>query len=210
VRSRVAEDSFAAAHARGVRSYVIVGAGLDTFAYRSQLAGVRVIEIDHPATQADKRARLAAAAIAIPDGVSYAPVDFEHETLRDGLVRAGLGGEPAVFAWLGVTPYLSYAALTQTLRDLAAAAPGSELVFDFAAPATGDHAAGRERLAARVGALGEPLRSELDPDALTDQLRGLGFSRVEIADHAALAARYFTDRRDGLRLRGGHIARAWV
>lgn len=213
VRSRTSEDHFAAAYTRGVRQYVVVGAGLDTFAYRHAYADLRVIEIDHPATQADKRARLVEAKLELGEATTLAPVDFERETLADGLARAGLDlARPAFFTWLGVTPYLTRDAIHRTLTVIARAAPGSELAFDFAEPppASGEVAEARAALAQRVSDQGEPFRSELVPDELRDELTAVGFSRVELAGPDALNARYFPDRDDGLRLRSGHMAHAWV
>ncbi len=107
VRSRFTEDCLTEAVGHGIGQYVLLGAGLDTFAYRVSRTGLRVFEVDHPATQGWKQARLQEVRIAKPDWVIYAPVDFERETLRDGLTRAGFDlAKPAVFAWLGVTPYL--------------------------------------------------------------------------------------------------------
>ena len=132
VRSRFTEDCLIAAMARGVRQYVLLGAGLDTFAYRGRHEGLHVFEVDHPATQSWKRARLAEVLIAVPDQVTYAPVDFESETLRDGLARAGFDfGRPAMFAWLGVTPYLTRDAVMATLAFVASLAKGSEVIFDY-------------------------------------------------------------------------------
>jgi methyltransferase (TIGR00027 family) len=214
VRSRHAEDCLAEAYVRGVRQYVVLGAGLDTFAYRCSLEGLRVLEVDHPATQAWKRERLARAGIAVPERVHFAPVDFERETLRDGLARARLDlAQPAFLAWLGVTPYLSRQAILATLGAVAReACAGSEIVFDFATPVRDDpdaRAAGAE-LAARVAAAGEPLRSAFSPEELEGELAALGFAGVELAGTAALDTRYFQGRKDGLRLLGGHMMRAWV
>ena len=105
VRSRLAEDELAAAVALGARQYVILGAGLDTFAYRNPYdAGrLRVFEVDHPATQKWKRERLGAGKIEIPPSVTFAPVDFEKQSLGDGLVAAGFDSRKATFfSWLGV------------------------------------------------------------------------------------------------------------
>ena len=110
VRSRFAEDQLAAARARGVRQYVVLGAGLDTFAYRDPSPDVplRVWEVDFPATQEWKRQRLSEAAIVEPASVTYVPIDFEHQTLPDVLAAAGFDSSAgAVFSWLGVVPYLT-------------------------------------------------------------------------------------------------------
>ena len=213
VRSRTTEDHFAAAYARGVRQYVVVGAGLDTFAYRHAYDQLAVAELDHPATQADKRARLVEARLEISDGTTLAPIDFAHETLRDGLARAGIDlARPAFFTWLGVTPYLTRDAIHQTLRVIASCARGSELAFDFIepVPANSEIAEARAQLAQRVSDQGEPFKSELAPDELRGELTAVGFTRVEIVGWEALNARYFVDRADGLRLRSGHMAHAWV
>lgn len=216
VRSRYTEDCFAEAFERGLRQYVVLGAGLDTFAYRTDRPGLRIFEVDHPATQGWKRERLASAGIPIPEALTYAPVDFEGETLHDGLKRAGLDfDKPAFFAWLGVVPYLSREAIDTTLsfvaRDMRRE---SEILFDYAEPMENRNALQSKALAAlakRVAEIGEPLKSFFKPDELQRDLRALGFSFVEDADTAALNARYFLKRTDGLALGGAaHIMRARV
>jgi methyltransferase (TIGR00027 family) len=215
-RSRLAEDSFADAMKRGVDQYVLLGAGIDTFAYRrsSDCSAVHVFEVDHPATQGWKRARLAEAGIAIPSYLDFVPVDFERETLGDCLARSRFASvRPAFFAWLGVTPYLSRDAIFATLAFVARQnASGSEILFDYAEPvAAWDVArrAGFDAMAARVAAAGEPFRSFFAPQALAEELRAMGFSRIEDFDDAALNRRYFANRTDGLRIAGnGHVMRA--
>jgi methyltransferase (TIGR00027 family) len=213
VRSRFAEDGLAEAHARGTRQYVLLGAGLDTFAYRGGLPGLTVFEVDHPATQAWKRARLAEAGIGVPRSVTYAPLDFEREPLAVGLARAGFDtARPAYFAWLGVTPYLTREAVLATLGFVAGLGRGGEIAFDYVEPVAGGADAQRlahEALAARVAAVGEPFRCELEPAALAADLRRLGFSTVEDLGPEDLNARYLQGRGDGLRLRGcGRLVRA--
>jgi methyltransferase (TIGR00027 family) len=214
-RSRFTEDCLHEAAKRGVRQYVLLGAGLDTFAYRETRKGLRVFEVDHPATQAWKRSRLDEVEIAIPGWVTYTPVDFERETIGDGLTRAGFAfAEPAVFAWLGVTPYLTREAVMNTLRFVASMPEGSEIVFDYAQQADGLNEKQNQHfkaMAERVAALGEPFRSAFDPNALLDEIKTLGFSFVEDLDSDALNARYFQSREDGLYLRGrGHLMHARV
>jgi methyltransferase (TIGR00027 family) len=213
VRSRFAEDGLAEAHARGIRQYVLLGAGLDTFAYRGGLPGLTVFEVDHPATQAWKRTRLAEAGIGVPHSVTYAPLDFEREPLAVGLARAGFdAARPACFAWLGVTPYLTREAILATLAFVAGLGRGGEIAFDYAEPVAGGRGAQRlahEALAGRVAAVGEPFRCELEPAALAADLRRLGFSTVEDLGPEDLNARYLRGRGDGLRLRGrGRLVRA--
>src|ERR1700691_166938 len=119
-RSRNAEDRMAASVANGVAQYVILGAGLDTFAYRNPLPQLRVFEVDFPATQAWKRALLAAAAIAAPVNLTFVPLDFERMTLAAGLAAAGFdASRPAFFVWLGVVPYLTLSAFRAALETIA-------------------------------------------------------------------------------------------
>jgi methyltransferase (TIGR00027 family) len=196
----------------------LLGAGLDTFAYRAGdgFSGVTIFEIDHPATQAWKRARLEELAIPIPSNVVYAPVNFESETLREGLARAGFNfSRPAFFAWLGVTPYLSRNAVMETLKFIASSMPeGSEIMFDYAQPVGAldtSQRANFEAMAERVAAAGEPFKSFFEPDTLVRDLRALGFSAVEDFDASALNPRYFANRIDGLKLRGrAHVLKARV
>jgi len=214
-RSRFAEDCLAEAMARGVGQYVLLGAGLDTFAYRAIRKGLRVFEVDHPATQAWKRARLSEIRIAPPDWVTYAPVDFERETIREGLARAGFDfASPAMFAWLGVVPYLTREAVTGTLAFVASLAKGSEIVFDYAqtpGKESTEQRAHFDAMAERVAASGEPFRSFFEADALLCDVKALGFSFAENLNAAALNARYFQGRDDGLALRGrGHLMHARV
>jgi methyltransferase (TIGR00027 family) len=209
VRARFAEDQLAALRARGVGQYVILGAGLDTFAYRDPSPGLplRVWEVDYPATQAWKREQLGGAGIAIPAHVTFAAIDFERDALPDVLAAAGFDAAPgALFAWLGVTPYLTHAAIRATLAYVAGATrAGGGVVFDYAiapellSPARrAVHAA----LAERVEAAGEPFRSSFEPQALADELRSLGFAVAEDVSPDELNARYLSDRTDGLRVGG--------
>lgn len=213
-RSRYAEDCFERLYRRGVRQYLVLGAGLDTYAYRCALDGVRFLEVDHPATQAWKLERLASAGIAIPARVSLAPDDLGAESLRFGLARGGFDlSRPALVAWLGVTPYLAREDVLGTLRAVARdLADGSEVVFDFASPTGFDPRAlaARASLAARLRAVGEPLRSTFTPDTLAAELEFLGLSLVEIAGANELNALYFRGREDDLRLRRGQLARVRV
>jgi len=216
-RSRFSEDTLAEAVGEGVRQYVLLGAGLDTFAYRAakMYPGLRVFEVDHPATQGWKRERLAEAGISAPEVLTYAPVNFETETLSAGLTRAGFDVKaPAAFAWLGVVPYLTQDAIMATLRFIANLPRGTRVVFDYAEPASARDGASRaahDAMAARVAASGEPFRSFFMADDLKRDVAALGFSRVEDFDAAALNPRYFADRGDDLRLRGaGHLMRACV
>ncbi|MGA7695202.1 MAG: class I SAM-dependent methyltransferase [Candidatus Sulfotelmatobacter sp.] len=215
-RSRFAEDELALAVAQGVRQYVVLGAGLDTFAYRNPHSGLRVFEVDHPATQAWKRERLEAAGIAIPTSLTFVPIDFERQTLADGLGQSGFNGNAAAFfSWLGVTPYLTREACMVMLSFIAKMPAGSGVVFDFAVdPALlnlGQRIA-LKALSKRVAAVGEPFQLFFDPEKLQDELKGMGFRRTEFLQGKELNARYFKDRKDGLLVRGsiGHLMSAWL
>lgn len=214
MRSRYAEDQLALAVARGVRQYVVLGAGLDTFAYRNPYRGLRVYEVDHPSTQAWKRSRLQEQAIDMPRSLTFAPVDFETQTLAGGLKAAGFRADrPAFFSWLGVTIYLSKEAVAGTLRTIAAV-KGSHVVFDFAPPSSAigeQERASRERSAAYVARAGEPWINFYDPGPLADALRGAGYSKARYFGTDDMNQRYFRNRSDGFRLYGsGQIMMAQV
>jgi methyltransferase (TIGR00027 family) len=218
VRSRFAEDELALAIERGAKQYVILGAGLDTFAYRNPYnpQALRVFEVDHPATQAWKHRKLEAAGIQIPPNVTYAPVDFEQQSLTDGLQRAGFRPEQVTFfSWLGVTPYLTDEAFTATTRLIASMPPGSGVVFDYAIPRSSLSWFRRlafDALARRVASVGEPFRLFFHPPLLAARLKNLGFSIVVDLDPGEINARYFSNRGDLLRLTGGmaHLLSAQV
>jgi methyltransferase (TIGR00027 family) len=206
VRNRYAEDELAAAVDRGVAQYAILGAGLDTFAYRNVHPDLRVFEIDHPATQQWKRELLSAAEIPIPPSVTFVPVDFETESLAERLDACGFRPAPAFFSWLGVTPYLSRAAFDETIRFIAAVPCASGVVFDYAIPPAQMNLAQRfiyGVMAQRVAKAGEPFQLWFDPPQLAAELRAAGFTRIEDLDARAIDARYFAGRRDGLRVGGG-------
>jgi methyltransferase (TIGR00027 family) len=211
VRSRYAEDQLAAAVERGMRQYVLLGAGLDTFAYRNFYPGLRVYEVDHPATQSWKRHQLEKAAIAIPENAVLVPMNFERDKLADVLTNAGLRlGQPAFFSWLGVVPYLTESAFDETARFIASLPSPSAVVFDYALDRS---ALGlRERLALEaltrlVAAAGEPFQLFFEPAQLLAKLTAFGFSRCEDLDRDAINARYFQSRTDGFAIKGnlGHL-----
>lgn len=135
-RTRFAEDALASAVERGVGQVVVLGAGLDTYAYRNPFGDrLRVFEVDHPATQAWKRQRLAEAAIPLPASLTFVPVDFEQDTLSGGLVAAGLDlAQQTFFNWLGVVPYLAEEAVWATLAFIASLPRGAQVVFDYSDP----------------------------------------------------------------------------
>jgi methyltransferase (TIGR00027 family) len=213
VRTRIAEEALAAAYQRGARQLVVLGAGLDTYAYRGTLREqLRIWEVDHPATQAWKRERLAAAEIAVPSSLTFAPIDFERETLADGLAAAGFDArQPAFFTWLGVVPYLTAEAIWSTLRFIASLPAGAHVVFDYADPPESlspELRAAHERRAARVAAIGEAFRSYFHADQLHVKLREIGFRIVEDLGPPQIAARFFPERAALAPARGGHVLRA--
>ena len=215
VRTRFAEDALEAAVERGVRQLVVLGAGLDTYAYRTgQGDRLRIFEVDHPATQAWKRQRLADGAIPVPGALRFAPVDFEREGLADGLAAAGFDpAQQSFFTWLGVVPYLTKEAVFSTLGFIAGLAGGAHVVFDYANPAgpgagQDDHADARGRLRARVASLGEAFMSEFETEALHARLAALGFRQVEDLGPASIRSRYFAGRGGPAPDRGGHVIRA--
>ncbi|GAA1461787.1 class I SAM-dependent methyltransferase [Williamsia maris] len=191
-RARVAEDRVAAAWELGVRQVVVLGAGMDTFALRNPYAGLRVFEVDHPATQAWKRRRLAEADMVVPETVTYVPVDFETDLLAGELESAGMSrADPAVFVWLGVVYYLTADAVDATLDYIAGQARPSEVVFDYLQPPAGDEDASRLRERAdRLAAAGEPWFSYFTPADLRAKLAGLGFGDVDDRSAAEVIDEY--------------------
>lgn len=217
VRSRYTEDQLAAAVAKGVTQYVLLGAGLDTFAYRNPFPALRVFEVDFPATQEGKRAMLAAAAIPVPENLTFVPLDFERHTLAEGLVDAGFDARiPAFFGWLGVVPYLTLDAFRATLTAIAQMPAGTALSFDYAISPEKLGPEGRvafDRLADRVAAAGEPFQLFFTPETLESELRRAGFQHVKQLDYERLNELYFKERTDGLKLSAVKLAMlvtAWV
>ena len=216
-RSRCAEDRLAEAVAHGVTQYVVLGAGLDTFAYRSPFAQVHVFEVDFPATQAWKRTMLKDAGIEAPQTLTFVPLDFEHQTLAEELSAAGFdAGRPSFFGWLGVVPYLTRDAFRATLRTIGRMPAGSGVCFDFAlAPETLNPLQRGifDALAERVARAGEPFQLFFTPQELEAELYAAGFQRLELWGGRELNACYLRDRSDGLRLPDeglGMIATAWI
>lgn len=215
-RSRFAEDQLAVAVGQGVRQCVVLGAGLDTFAYRNPFKELHVIEVDHPATQAWKLEMLASARIAIPPSVSFVAVDFAKQDLADELARSSFRStEPAYFSWLGVVPYLTRDAAMGTLRWIGSLPPKTEVVFDYAIARSALNfleRAALDALSRRVALAGEPFQLFFEPHELAAVLRELGFH--ELADLGAqeINGRYFAGRADGLKIRGnlGHLMSARV
>jgi methyltransferase (TIGR00027 family) len=205
-RTRFAEDALAFAVAGGVRRLVVLGAGLDTFAYRNPYPDLAVVEVDHPDTQAWKRRRLDEAGIAVPDSLTYLGVDLERESLADRLRLDG----PAFFLWLGVVPYLTRQGFDETLRFVAGS-PGNEVVFDYAQSPERMSAERRAALTARaerVAKLGEPWLTYFEPDEIAAELTGRGFRKITDLGPAGMAARYFGRADVPPETPGGHVLHA--
>lgn len=193
-RSRYTEDQLAGAAARDITQYVILGAGLDSFAYRApHPARVQVFEVDHPATQEWKREQLAKVGIPIPAGTAFVPADFEHDSLASRLCAAGFDrGQPALISWLGVTMYLTRPAIGRTIEELSAFAPGTELITDYMLP-PGLRDADGQQYADLVGPVaaqrGEPWRTCLTPDEMSGLLQAHGFGRTrQISQQDSISA----------------------
>jgi len=215
LRARFAEDALRTAVARGVRQLAVLGAGLDTFAYRNELGErLHVFEVDHPATQAWKRQRLAEAEIPLPRTLTFAPVDFERETLADGLAAAGFNpAQQTFFTWLGVAPYLTEQAVFSTLEYIVGLRGGAHVVFDYSnppdpVPEKDAYSAFHEKLSARVASLGEVFKSNFETGPLHAKLTALGFREIEDLGPALIRERYFGNRSGRQSNRGGHILRA--
>ncbi len=216
-RSQYAEEELSIARKRGIGQFVILGAGLDTFAYRNPALGnaLHVFEVDHPVTQNWKRKRLEEAEIPIPENLTFAPVDFETQTLQDGLGEAGFDFKKnTFFSWLGVSMYLSSSAVETTLRFVASLPAGSSIVFDYMiSPSTLSPNARKvfDGLAQRVASIGEPFQTFFEPPLLENSLRAMGFGQIEDMSPEKMEARYLQGRTDGLRVgKLSHVLHAWV
>ncbi|ROQ77970.1 class I SAM-dependent methyltransferase [Streptomyces sp. NBC_01260] len=209
-RARFVEDLVAEQVGHGIDQYVILGAGLDTFAQRrpETASRLRIFEIDQPATQAWKRRRLIELGYGIPDRLRLVPVDFEAggdwwQQLSD----AGFDtGRPALVVCAGVTVYLTKETIAATLRRLAGLAPGSTLAMTFMLPAElVDDAdrAGLEATKPRARASGTPFISFYTPQEMLALARAAGFEDAQHVSGTELAHRYFAGRTDGLRPSSG-------
>lgn len=205
-RARFVEDLVEAQAARNIGQYVILGAGLDTFAQRRpELASRMVVfEIDQPGTQAWKRQRLVDLGFGIPPFLRLVPVDFEAgDVWPERLTAAGFDtARPAIVASTGVSMYLTKEAVMATLRQIATFAPGSTFAMSFMLPIEmldPDVRPGVERAAAGARAAGTPFLSFFTPDEMLTLAGDAGFKDVQHVSAAALAERYFAGRSDGLR-----------
>jgi methyltransferase (TIGR00027 family) len=223
VRARFAEDHLAEAVRAGATQYVVLGAGLDTFAHRNPFPGLRVFEVDFPATQTWKHEMLEQAGLPVtPPNLTYAPVDFESQTLASGLTAAGFNpAAKTYFSWLGVVPYLtldafrSTLAFTATLPKGSGSARGSGIAFDYGLPRESLSPRGQiafDYLSSRVRRAGEPFQLFFTPEQAAAELARAGYRTIEDLNPAAITARYFANRGDTLAIRGemGHLVCSWL
>ena len=207
-RSELAEAKLAeAVEQRGVRQLVLLGAGLDTFAYRNPFRDrLTVYEIDYPSTQQWKIGRLSAANIAAPSSVHFVPVDFEHTSFLAALSEAGFAPDKrSFFTWLGTVPYLTGEAVSATLHSVGVLPGGAEIVFDYAEAVEPDApgADGLRDLATRVAAAGEPFLTWFDPEQLAADMEVAGFAYREDFNVRQLAERHSGPDTVAARARAG-------
>jgi methyltransferase (TIGR00027 family) len=213
-RSRYAEDNLATAVAHGVTQYVLLGAGLDTFAHRNPYPQLRVFEVDHPATQQWKLELLEASGLSNPPNLIYTAVDFERQSLSERLLSTGFNAsEPTFFAWLGVVPYLTLEAFRATIAFVGSQPAGSGMVFDYSQPRSAlpfFEQLAHDSLASRVQQAGEPFQLFLTPPEIAAELGA--FRKIEDIGFTEINARYFDGRTDQLKLLGsaGRLVGAWV
>jgi methyltransferase (TIGR00027 family) len=206
MRSRYTEDELAAAIDRGVTQYVVLGAGLDTSPYRSQTAfhNLKTFEIDHPATQRWKLDCLKQSGIQTPENLTHVAIDFERESLADGLERNAFDpDQPTFFSWLGVMYYLQRESALTTFRYIAQLPTNSQVVLDFMLDYASLDPTKRESVrqaSEYVASIGEPWLTRYSAAALEDVLRDLGFNEVTYFSNALATERYLKDRSDGLSL----------
>jgi methyltransferase (TIGR00027 family) len=213
-RSRYAEDNLARAVARGVTQYVLLGAGLDTFAHRNPYPQLRVFEVDHPATQQWKRELLETSDMPAPANLTYVPVDFERQSLPEQLHSADFNPlNTTFFAWLGVVPYLTLEAFRFTINFIAAQPHGSGVVLDYSQPRSALpflEKLAHDSLASRVQLAGEPFQLFFTPTEIASELTA--FRDLEDLGSSQINARYFTGRTDNLKALGsaGRLLSAWL
>jgi methyltransferase (TIGR00027 family) len=213
-RSRYAEDTLARAVAQGVTQYVLLGAGLDTFAHRNPYQQLRVFEVDHPATQQWKRELLEISGLPAPANLTYVPVDFERQSLSEQLHSAGFNpAVPTFFAWLGVDPYLRLEAFRSTINFITAQPRGTGVVLDYSQPRSALpflEKLAHDSLSARVQLAGEPFQLFFTPVEMAVELTA--FRDMEDIGSFETNARYFANRTDNLRMLGsaGRLLSAWL
>ncbi|MGI6649008.1 MAG: class I SAM-dependent methyltransferase [Bacillota bacterium] len=215
-RSRYTEDNLKKAISKGIRQYVILGAGLDTFTFRypTLTEQLQVFEVDHPATQTFKRSRLAELGWELPAQLHFVPFDFRKDNLTTALTASGYDPQvKSFFSWLGVTMYLTRAEIFATLRSIASIAPaGSMVILDYlnieAFIPEKLTPRGREMLLLSQQA-GEQMKTGFDPVTLAADLKSLGFHLHENLSPADIQELYFQGRTDGYYA-SEHLHFAWA
>jgi methyltransferase (TIGR00027 family) len=206
LRSRYVDDELSSALERGIGQYVILGAGLDTTPYRPDhpSRGMAIFEVDHPDTQHWKLEKLERAGIGVPANLSHVSIDFERQSLADGLAAGGFDTSVAsFFSWLGVTYYLTVDSVFETFRYVADLPTATQLTFDFTladSELDEDGLEGYKKIASHLEKYGEPWLARFAPQALEDELRQLGFSEVTHFTQSMARGRYLSGRKDGLSL----------
>lgn len=215
-RARYAEDSLEEAIRQGVQQYVILGAGMDTFAFRrpDMLEQLQVFEVDHPATQAFKRSRLTELGWEHPAELHFVPVDFTKENLVAALKRSSYDPQKlSFFSWLGVTMYLTRNVVFATLQAIADIAPaGSTIIFDYYDTDAFNPDRSSKRMQKEqeiVRLVGEPMKEGIDPSTLAADLEGIGLLLYENLSPADIEERYFKGRTDGYHA-FEHVHFAWA
>jgi methyltransferase (TIGR00027 family) len=215
-RTRFVEDELCVAIKHGVRQYVILGAGLDTFAYRNPYSsnGLKIYEVDYPASQEWKRQLLDAAKIPIPKTLTFSSIDFESQAIAVRLREVGFRADvPTFISWLGVTMYLTHETMMATMKHIASTSPsGSGIVFDYLILPSSQTILRRlvfRILSNRVKSFEEPWQNFIDPNALIMDLKAIGFNQCEDIGPEEINARFFNDREDKLMVGNfGHLMKA--
>ena len=207
VRSRLSEDEWRKSYLLGLRQYVVLGAGLDTFAYRyGHLDGIQIFEVDLPSTQAWKNEHLRTAEIKPPSSLIIVPADFETFTLHSRLEDAGFQTDsPAFFSWLGVTMYIEEESIDVTLQFIASCARQSIVLFDYCVDPSllsPRELIGHEIISKKVAEQGEPWKTFYSPEVMVQMLHSLGFSKVQDFGTEELNRLYLAGRTDGLKKSG--------
>jgi methyltransferase (TIGR00027 family) len=216
IRTRFVEDAVEAAIRDGVGQYVILGAGLDSFAYRRPELSERlkILEVDRASSQAWKRSRLEKMGITIPASVAFVPVDHEKDDLRAGLVKPGFDpSAPAIVSAIALTQYLAQPAIERILELVASFVSGSRLVVTYVVPATElteTAAAGLAWTMSQAEERGERFLSLFSPAGFSELLKRSGFDRVDDVGPRELHQMYLADRPDAQLTGIERLAVAWV
>lgn len=212
-RSRYTEDKLETAVEQGVKQYIILGAGMDTFAFRRlKLMELQVFEVDHPATQAFKRNRITDLGWKVPSNLHFVPMDFTQDKLIAQLMQSSFDlTAKSFFSWLGVTMYLTREEVLATLSDIAHSIPsGSTIVFDYHDNKTPDKETSDFR-ASLAQQAGELMKSGFDPSTLSTDLSGIGLRLLENLSPINIEEQYFQKRADGYHAaEHAHLAYAVV